>query len=104
MTAPMFLSLKCLTNARDDAKAGAAAADDGERPAASAAFDEARTALYELLHEGPKLTDRDREALTFDLRQFDEALKLVRLGKLKCAAYVADRIVGSLTRVADRWK
>lgn len=93
-----------LIHARDDAKAGAAAADDYQRATAAACLDDARTALHELLNEGPKLADRDRKALQYDLRQFEEALNLVRLGKLKCAAYVADRIVGSLTRVADRWK
>lgn len=93
-----------LISARDDAKAGAAAADDGARDIASACLDDARTALGELLDEGPKLTDRDRDALSFDLNQFEEALGLLRIGRLKAAAYVADRIVGSLTRVADRWK
>lgn len=92
-----------LIQARDDAEAGAAAADDGERETAAACIDDARTAVWELLNADAQLADRDRKALRYDLRQFEEALKLLRLGKLKSAVYVADRIIGSLTRLVDRW-
>ena len=92
-----------LIQARDDAKAGAAAADDGERATAAACLDDARTAVWELLNADAQLADRDRTALLYDLRQFEEALKLLRLGKLKSSVYVADRIIGSLTRLVDRW-
>ncbi|TGB37918.1 hypothetical protein [Mycolicibacterium peregrinum] len=92
-----------LIQVRDDAKAGAAAADDGERETAAACLDDARTAAWELLNSGTQLADRDRSVLQYDLNQFDEALKLLRLGKLKAAVYVTDRIIGSLTRLVDRW-
>ncbi|WP_454232187.1 hypothetical protein [Mycolicibacterium fortuitum] len=92
-----------LIQARDDVKAGAAAADDGERATAAACLDDARTALCDLLNADTQLADRDRASLRYDLRQFEEALKLLRVGKLKSAVYVADRIIGSLTRLVDRW-
>ncbi|OBK04671.1 hypothetical protein A5746_10250 [Mycolicibacterium conceptionense] len=92
-----------LIQARDDAKAGAAAADDGERATATECLDDARAAVWQLLNAETDLADRDRSTLRYDLKQFEEAIKLLQLGKLKSAVYVADRIIGSLTRLVDRW-
>ncbi|MDH6199235.1 hypothetical protein M2272_005903 [Mycobacterium frederiksbergense] len=92
-----------IIHALGNTKAGAEAARKRERSAAEAAFDDARTDLWELLNEGPNPPLGVREDLEADLNRYEEVLKLLRLGRFWAAAYISKVIIGDLTLVADRW-
>lgn len=69
-----------LITSRDDAKAAAAAVDDS------------RTALRELLAEGPALPGADRLMLENDVEVLTTAMARI------------DAVAGHLTRLIDRWQ
>lgn len=68
-----------ILSARDDVKASAAALDD------------ARTAVNELLTEGPELSLVDQMLLDIIFKAMEQAVSIL------------DRCVGGLVRIADRW-
>ncbi|AVO21666.1 hypothetical protein I5I01_gp61 [Mycobacterium phage MooMoo] len=101
----MMLDTRVIT-ALDDAKAGAAAAQDGDAKAAAAAWDDARCSIHELLHEGPAIPSADWSRLVENFEGLNEAIRLVGepfSWSITHAVNIADRVFGSLTRIADRW-
>jgi len=94
-----------LITAKQDAKAAAAALNDGDRACAKACLDDARTALCELIDEGPHMKAGDRFDLGRDYRSLCRALQSLHdnPGSHIGVIDICDRVTGSLSRLADRW-
>ncbi|QFG04885.1 hypothetical protein SEA_NITZEL_59 [Mycobacterium phage Nitzel] len=97
-----------IIEARDDVKAAAAALDCNQpNPAAAqSALDDARCLLDELLTETLWLPDKS--SITRKRESLEEAIKLMNLARGNrrvqgAVIEIADRVVGGLDRLADRW-
>ena len=89
-----------IISAADNVKAAAAALADGDVAAATAAVDDARRLLWELLSEGPVMSERDRRDIESAYRTLNQDLEL---GLGPSAIRGLDAVHGSLARIADRW-